>query len=88
MDQILDIFETSLEKIIQSTADEPVALIGGEKIYHDTTPVELLSSIEGLAMAEQMPTHTQVASAATQAAILDIQVPVDDFSQDDESSSL
>ncbi len=83
-DQILDIFETSLEKIIQSTADEPVALIGGEKIYHDTTPVELLSSIEGLAMAEQMPTHTQVASAATQAAILDIQVPVDDFSQDDE----
>ena len=84
-DQILDIFETSLEKIIQSTADEPVTLIGGEKIYHDTTPVELLSSIEGLAMAdEQMPTHPQVASAATQAAILEIKVPVDDFSQDDE----
>lgn len=84
-DQILDIFEASLEKIIQSTADEPIALIGGEKIYHDTTPVELLSSIEGLAMAdEQMPTHTQVASAATQAALLEIQVPVDDFSQDDD----
>ncbi len=82
-DQILNTFEQSLEKIIQSTEDEPVVFMGGEKIYHDTTPVELLSSIEGLAMAEQMPTHNQVASA-TQAAILDIQLPEDDFSQDDD----
>ena len=82
-DQILNTFEKSLEKIIQSTVDEPVALIGGEKIYHDATPVELISSNEGLAMAEHMSENNEVLSES-QKAILEIQLPHDDFSQDDE----
>ncbi|XID75665.1 Hpt domain-containing protein [Alkanindiges sp. WGS2144] len=82
-DQILDKFAQSLEKITQSTEDEPIVLVGGQKIFHDKTPVELLSSIEGLAMAEQMPTNNQVASPGHQ-AILEISLPADDFTQDDD----
>ena len=82
-DQILNVFEQSLEKIIQSTEDKPLALMGGEKIYHDTTPIELLSSIEGLVMAEQMSDNKQITSVSHK-ALLEIHLPQDDFSQDDE----
>lgn len=80
-EKVLDKLEQILQQVYQSQEDTTIEPVGGEKIFHDQTPLELLSSIEGEAMSK--PSYEQSNPVVPQ-AYLDITLPEDDFSEDDD----
>ncbi|RYY80465.1 MAG: response regulator [Moraxellaceae bacterium] len=80
-EKVLDKLEQILQQVYQSQEDSTIEPVGGEKIFHDETPLELLSSIEGDAMSK--PSQEQSNPGVPQ-AYLDITLPEDDFSEDED----
>lgn len=86
-EQVLDKLEQTLSQVGQLHVETPVRPVGGEKLFHDQTSLELLSSIEGGAMSKPTAAEQQPEPAGTSVIdplLLDISLPEDDFSQDED----
>ncbi|WP_166738945.1 hybrid sensor histidine kinase/response regulator [Alkanindiges illinoisensis] len=84
-EKVLDKLEQVLQQVYFSQEDTSVEPVGGEKIFHDQTPLELLSSIEGEAMSKPSQEQSKpVVKPQVAKAYLDITLPEDDFSEDDD----
>nr|WP_169733728.1 Hpt domain-containing protein [Alkanindiges illinoisensis] len=84
-EKVLDKLEQVLQQVSSSQEDTSVEPVGGEKIFHDQTPLELLSSIEGEAMSKPSQEQSKpVVKPQVPQAYFDITLPEDDFSEDDD----
>ena len=83
-EKVLDKLEQVLQQVYHSQEDHIAEPVGGEKIFHDQTPLELLSSIEGEAMSKPSQQHSKPADKSVSHAYADIALPEDDFSEDED----
>ena len=87
-DSILDQAELALSLFEQPLTRAAPEVVGGDKLYHDETPLAVLENDKAVAVADvAKPPATVAESASTTrlstAATL-IELPTDDFDQDDE----
>lgn len=93
-EQMLVKFEIASDKLTHEAPEEiNQPLAGGEKLYHDQTPIEVLSSLEDSTVTKQPvhaleteteTEHTQVINSVPHRAINELQLLTDDFSQDED----
>jgi chemosensory pili system protein ChpA (sensor histidine kinase/response regulator) len=86
-EQVLDKLEQTLSQVGQLHIETSVQPVGGEKLFHDQTSLELLSSIEGEAMSKPGAVEQQpepIGTSIIDPRVLDISLPEDDFSQDED----
>lgn len=84
-DSILDQAEHALSLFEQPLTTAAPEIVGGDKLYHDETPLAVLETEPVAVVAEKsVVAESSVSEPRLSAAAILIELPIDDFDQDDE----